>query len=118
MAGGAGEHSLPFVRRPEGPHRHAAMARLSPRARPPAARPDLRATSRHTPFAWSPWSFFFWDRPVLRVRDQEKKAPFRFLSLSSSPGSSFRDLPDFDFPLSCHQMENVVRTTGSHFKMT
>lgn len=72
----------------------------------------------HKPFAWSPWSFFFWDRPVLRVRDQEKKAPLRFFSLSSSPGSSFRDLPDFDFPLSCHQMENVVKTTGSHFKTT
>lgn len=64
----------------------------------------------HKPFAWSPWSFFFWERPVLRVLDQEKKAPFRFFSLSSSPRSSFRDLPDFDFPFNCHPME-------SYFKM-
>lgn len=109
---GCGERGLPFFRRPEGPH--------CPASRGPhcgsAARPPVPA--RHKPFAWSPWSFFFWDRPVLRVRDQEKKAPLRFFSLSSSPGSSFRDLPDFDFPLSCHQMENVVKTTGSHFKTT
>lgn len=106
----------PASRRPHG-ERHSA-ARPHVPARAPRRRPDLRATSRHKPFAWSPWSLFFWDRPVLRVRDQEKKAPFRFLSLSSSPSSSFRDLPDFDFPLSCHRMENVVKTTGSHFKVT
>lgn len=74
--------------------------------------------AHHKPFAWSPWSFFFWDRPVLRVLDQEKKAPFRFFSLSSSPNSSFRDLPDFDFPLNCHPMENIVKIMDSHFKMT
>lgn len=36
---------------------------------------------------------------MLLLLDQEKKAPLRFFSLSSSPTSSFRDRPDFDFPL-------------------
>lgn len=75
---------------------------LQPR---PGSQPAPSAS--RSPFGWSLWSFFFWDRPVLLVLDQEKKAPFRFFSLSSSPSSSFRDLPDFDFPLNCHQIENV-----------
>lgn len=47
VAGGAGEHSLPFVRRPEGPHRHAATARLSPRARPPHGRTCAPQAATH-----------------------------------------------------------------------
>lgn len=67
------------------------------------------ATAHHKPFVWSPWPFFFWDRPVLLVLDQEKNTPFRFRSLSSSR-SSFRDRPDRDFPVSCRQVENVEKT--------
>lgn len=47
---------------------------------------------------------------MLLLLDQEKKAPLRFFSLSSSPTSSFRDRPDFDFPLNCHQKETPVKT--------
>lgn len=47
---------------------------------------------------------------MLLLLDQEKKAPLRFFSLSSSPTSSFRDRPDFDFPLNCHQIEIAVKT--------
>lgn len=47
---------------------------------------------------------------MLLLLDQEKKAPLRFFSLSSSPTSSFRDRPDFDFPLNCHQIETSVKT--------
>lgn len=71
-----------------------------------AARPR---TPRTVPFVWSPWSFFLWDRPVLLALDQEKKAPFRLLSPSSSAASSFRDRPDLDFPLSCRQTESGER---------
>lgn len=74
----------------------------------PARRPP-----HYTPCVWSPWSFFFWDRPVLRVLDQEKKTPFRFFSLSSSPGASFSDRPDLDFPVNCHQQKMVL----NHMKL-
>lgn len=79
-----------------------------PRAPPAGCRtcpPPWPATAHHKPFVWSPWPFFFWDRPVLLVLDQEKNTPFRFRSLSSSR-SSFRDRPDLDFPVSCRQVEN------------
>ena len=78
-----------------------------PRPHGLAPRPQQHA-NHHQPFGRSPWSFFFWDRPVLRVLDQEKNAPFRFLSLSSSPSSSFSERPDFDFPLSCRQTGNAI----------
>lgn len=78
-----------------------------PRPQGLAPRPQRHA-NHHQPFGRSPWSFFFWDRPVLRVLDQEKNAPFRFLSLSSSPSSSFSERPDFDFPLSCRQTGNAI----------
>lgn len=103
---------------PEGPRPGHSTALYAPQVRPPglAPPPCLRPngpppghpSAHHEPFAWSPCSFFFWDRPVLLVLDQEKKAPFLFFSLSSSPSSSFRDLPDFDFPLSCHPMETLT----------
>lgn len=80
-----------------------------------AVRPT--SPSHHKPFVWSPWSFFFWDRPVLLALDQEKNAPFRRLSLSSSPASSFRDRPDLDFPLSCHQRESRVMAEFRHGNM-
>lgn len=73
-------------------------------------RPQPPHRTDHEPLGRSPWSFFFWERPVLLVRDHEKKAPFRFLSLSSSPSSSFRDRPDFDFPLNCRQRESAIKT--------
>lgn len=79
-----------------------------PALAPPCPQPPHRTD--HEPLGRSPWSFFFWERPVLLVRDHEKKAPFRFLSLSSSPSSSFRDRPDFDFPLNCRQRESAVKT--------
>lgn len=97
---------------------HSAHPRRALPAQPLSLAPPPRlclSHSIHKPFVWSPCSFFFWDRPVLLVLDQEKKAPFRFFSLSSSPSSSFRDLPDFDFPLSCRPMETL---TEHYFNVT
>lgn len=87
-----------------------ASAQHSPHWLLRAPAPSSPHRTDHEPFGRSPWSFFFWERPVLLVRDHEKNAPFRFLSLSSSPSSSFRDRPDFDFPLNCRQRESAVKT--------
>ena len=112
-AGGAGAGHTPRLSEdrscPTAPAgRPTGQRTAQPALAPPCPRPPHRTD--HEPFGRSPWSFFFWERPVLLVRDHEKKAPFRFLSLSSSPSSSFRDRPDFDFPLNCRQRESAVKT--------
>ena len=101
---GARSRPAPLLAAPQASAQHSPHWLL----RAPAPSPPHRTD--HEPFGRSPWSFFFWERPVLLVRDHEKNAPFRFLSLSSSPSSSFRDRPDFDFPLNCRQRESAVKT--------
>lgn len=112
LGGRGGTHPVPLRGPGAAPRPPLAAPRASSQHSPcwllRAPAPPRR--THHEPFGRSPWSFFFWERPVLLVRDHEKNAAFRFLSLSSSPSSSFRDRPDFDFPLNCRQRESAIKT--------
>lgn len=69
--------------------------------------------SNFLPRLMSPISFFFGPFPKLLLRDHEKKMP-RFLSALSSLLSSFSDLPDLCFLISCW-LQNKKNTLHTHF---